>query len=303
MKRLLLLASGSLLGGCSLLTNFSGIDDGVRPPDASDASLDGGPTRDAPGHVDTDAGQNAPPLVDDCTDGGACVAILARDRGKPLGIDVEGNYVYWVETDSASMWRADRVTGAASRVDFADDAVVDPFDVAVEGSTLYWTERTPARIASRPLAGGARANLAATGATALAFLTISGGTAFATDFIASKPTTGNVYRATTEEGGLWVNQPSVVAGIASQFEVVHWTQAPSGAVLQSSTAGTPDPVYVGYPEGATSGLAIDGVHAFVVEDQHELVRFDIKDGSRTELFDFGESIGDGDLAVDENTST
>lgn len=303
MRRVLVLACGAVLGGCSLLTNFSGIDDGVRGAgDGSDAGVgsEGGPyvTQDGSSVVEGGPQVDAAPLADDC-DAGACVAILAHDR-TPLGIAVQGDWVYWVETGAPSLWRADRRTGVASRIDLADDAVHDPFDVAVEDDTLYWTEREPPRIASRPLAGGARVNLGSTGATALAFLAVSGGTAFATDFIASKPTSGNVYTATNAAGGLWVNQPSVVAGIAIHFDDVTWNLANSGnlAILKSPKSSTPDPVYVGYPQGSTSGLAFDGLYAFVVEDQHELVRIDITTGTRTEIFDFGEAIGNGDVAVD-----
>lgn len=294
MKRALLLALAALGWGCALLTDFSGIDDGTRAVD-SDASgeRDAGPLGDsAPG-----ASPDASRLADTCNDAGQCAAVLTQGRGRPLGIAVAGDFVYWVETDTASLWRADRQTGEASRIDQPADAVEDPFDIAVDGPTLYWTERRPARIGSRPLAGGPRVDLAATGATALAFLAVAKGTAFASDFVASKPTTGHVYTATKVSGGLWVDQPSVVAGVGVQFDLVTWTQAPTGALLQSPTASA-SAVYVGYPVGATSGLGFDGRHAFVVEDERKLVRVDTTDGARVEVFDFAANIGDGDVAVD-----
>lgn len=223
---------------------------------------------------------------------------LATNQKTPLGIGLDDLHVYWVDVAPAAIYRVLKTGGNPEPLLDAVD-LADPRDVAVEGTTLYWSEWTGNLVRKRDLSGGATKTFV-TGGGRVGAIAINSGILYATDDRTDQPTEGTV--AFVPAGGtpaaqvLFAMQP-LATGMAVAGNELAWAR--SGSILLGpATGGTP---VVLVPRATTvkvSGVALDDVNVYWIEDEQRIMVANRASGNVATFYDPPGAFGRGDVAVD-----
>jgi hypothetical protein len=222
---------------------------------------------------------------------------IAKGQSSPLGLTVDATDVYWVATGLPGIFRASTSGGSPARVDTVDDALDDPFDVAIDGTELFWSEYQPNVIRHRALTGGTASDLA-TGAGFVAFLAVSAGQIFATDYQTALPTIGSIIVADEASSGanvLYDTEP-YASGIAAVGTTLSWGRAAGEIILGKAAGGTEMTALT--MQGTVGGVAMDAAEIYFLQDNQRIIRVDRTTLDTSTFYEAASAFGGGDVALD-----
>jgi hypothetical protein len=298
VARLALLALAA--GGCSLLVSVDGLTGGA--PDGGAPRVDG-PTMMCKADLDTDR-DNCGACGHSCG-GPECLMGKCQPRNiltaqsLPLGLGVSplarhATYLYWVNQDPPSLWRAKK-DGSAPEVMAAAGVAIHPFDIAVDQDNLYWSETKDFQVYKKPLdGGGTKISVRQPGGEA-GFIATEGLDLFAASYT-PMPAAAHGDSIVTDQN-LYSNLPTV-AGLAVRSGFIYWAQQGDRSVVRAPVVvGAPQ--VVAHPAGRPMGLAVDDNYLYWVEDSQRIMRAPLNSGPPPELiFQADAPFGDSDVAVD-----
>jgi hypothetical protein len=272
---------------CTLLESRDGL---AGPPVSGDAAIvDAGALQD--GHAIDDVAIAA--------DAGAATT-LYKDEQSPLGIFVDGTFVYWVAGEPRGLLRAPRAGGAASDIVHLDDVnqpVGDAFDLAVDASYVYWSQRG-GQITRRALVSGTNEACFSAGSSA-AYIAIAGADLFVSDYRLDG--TGAIVRGQCGQApsAIFPAQPRA-SGVAASAQLVYWGRNDPDQIAFGPHGGANATTFHGVV-GAVGGVAVDADAIYWLRENRRVMRFTFVSRVESEIYDAGSPFGDGDIAVDADT--
>jgi virginiamycin B lyase len=193
------------------------------------------------------------------TDGSDADQSFITGASAPIGVAVDGSYIYWANEKTNSIGRAN-LDGSGVNPGFIADAQ-DPFGVAVDGAHIYWTNAQSGSIGRANLNGTAANNSFITGASAPEGIAVDGQHIYwANSF------SGVIGRADLD--GSAVNQSFINAthsprGVAVDAQHIYWTELVDGTIGRANLDGSAaDERFITGAADSPIGIAVDSQHVF-----------------------------------------
>jgi hypothetical protein len=294
------------LGGCSLLVSVDGLSGGNRDGGGGDGPA---PASDSPTScmADFSTDRNNCGMCGHSCGGPECLMGKCQPRtvlsaqSLPLGLAISplprhATYLYWVNQDPPSLWRA-RKDGTGSEAMAAAGVAIHPFDIDVDEVSLYWSEAKDFQVYQKPLdGGGTKISWRQPGGEA-GFIATDGVDLFAASF-SPLPAAGHGDSIVTMQN-LYSNLP-IVGGLAARTGFLYWVQQGDRSVVRAPIVpGVPQ--VVAHAVGRPMGLAVDDTYLYWVEDSQQIMRAPLTSGTQPEaIFKADAPFGDSDVAVDND---
>lgn len=282
--------------GCSLLVKTDDLVSGAGGDGGRDPDGGGVPDRAPPCSADLNSdsmncgacGRSC--LGAGCMSGRCLPLTVASEQGRPMGIAVYVDLVFWVNQVPPSLLVARKDGTGLRRLERTADALQDPFDIASDGQFVYWTEVTSNTVFRKPVNDGPKTSFIPGPGTA-AFLVVDGGQVYVSGM-------GSII----DNRNVLFMEPDTVSGLAVHGGVIFWGRQMRSEVMAGSTAGAGAgmPTLFAPAQGMIKGVAADADFVYWIEGgQRVRKRARTGAGTLATLYEAVQPFGDSDITVDD----
>jgi hypothetical protein len=291
------------LAGCSYLVPLDGLTGGSGPRDGADGRVVVCNAANLTNDPDNCGACGHSCMGGDCQKSACLPVTIATNQGRPLGIFVRSDWVFWVNQDRPSVIRARKDGSVINPIVGPADLVHNPFDVVADDTLVYWTQGCPAGspptcsadavVLKKEINGGPPAVYM----PGRGYLAIDGSDVYAADYLP----TGMRGSIVTKTSALYI-ETETLAGLAVQSGLLFWIRQTSQQIVSGKVTGGLDISLIVRTSGRSQGVAADGNSVYWIEDSRRVMRAPIRVVALpVALYDAPEAFGDCDIAVDNES--
>ena len=189
---------------------------------------------------------------------GSGVSSFITGANSPIGVAVDGQYIYWADTGNGTIGRAN-LDGSNPDQSFITTGATDPSGVAVDGQHIYWGNFVSNAIGRANLDGSSPDESFITGAPGPTAVAVDGQHVYWANFGSNAIGRANLDGSSPDQS--FITGLHAPSGVAVDGQHVYWPNSVDNSIGIANLDGT-NPETVIFNQARPFGVAVDSQHLY-----------------------------------------